>query len=689
MASNETHSIRDVSYDPEDVRINVKPSLKRRYASDEDDDEEDHEDYEDEEVDEEYEEDDDYEDDLDDQEMLPIPDYPANWKINMRFYVVQIIISSVSILATILILVRGKINFNLKQFNVFSRTFGYLAASVALSDSTIRIIKDVGLKENYIVQMALGYPMCKGKRLHQAVRERYREIDYAYWKYCGFKGDSADLVACHLNDNPLDFNVANLFYAPASVNQMTLYSDVQKMRIGVHKIEMKLFGKKYVRSFGGDHFYVSQLKNCVKLVICPEFARQFVYLLGLTEYLDPLRRNHGDLQRFNLMLKRGKQLVQQYDQRRIGAEPIQVEVTECPDDIKKDLEQLEFPWDDHLDVYLTCTNKAGKTFSFAIESSDIATINCSTGISYANGYLHITFDGEKWPLHTYMYNGVKEKGTQLIRHLNDNKWDNRKRTLKSGSHSDNMRDFLFKRFVVDKKGSNINIEQGYYRVAWRRFNFKLGASFKSLDVATEFSNEHREFIARLTEDDASAASKLFSAVNEINKVRDHTSDGSPTHHCSAFIKDGEVYWMEYQIDDQFMWFGYEKNLKTFKVSWWINNRSELSIGGFRTSKEAISVGFYVLHEIKSRRNVTEEDVLSLIEEARRSQTYLMTNVYRAKKSFEVRYHSEYTCLRKIFVNKLDAFRFNRKMMDMMEQYKDRKSLKAIFEEVLQEYERSN
>ncbi len=320
---------------------------------------------------------------------------------------------------------------------------------VEISKKSWLAAKELGFSLERPFYNSNSYPMqnCAQKpvKIHIAIMVNQKDAAISLWRNQGAPEiDLNNMEVCHLDDNPLNFDLQNLMYAPAAVNRAlkTMGTPFRCGRKWTCTITIAgiLYSTKAVDSIEE----AQHARDILKLTEIPLYMRDIVFQHGLLR--PPLFvQDYGSI---DLLLSRGplyKKKIRPAYKRRMPTNSFCImPFTSLSLKILFSSGNVE-SFDSSLDFFVQYTGKKGKILEFLIEKTDFHKYlehfrGCFC--SKNNGYLRCDDD----LLHVLICDrkrGDHASDGMVVRHAIGGvvgRCDVRKRTLKIGTESENAMD---------------------------------------------------------------------------------------------------------------------------------------------------------------------------------------------------------------------------------------------------------
>lgn len=340
-------------------------------------------------------------------------------------------------------------------------------------------------------------------KVHILLMADSKEAAVSHWKAQGAPEHAwKDMVVCHLNDCPLDFNLSNLLIAPSAVNRALCKGGcAQKMKNlqGVlWRCTLRVGGNQVNTKCLGTPDEAQHARDILKISLLPQYMRSIIFKYGLVRPAPFAAFYHS----INTLLERAQ--IYEKETRAVckaKALTTRFHISNFGSNFLPELffmEDVE-PFDPLLDLAVTYQGSGGCTIDFLIEKPCFEKFTQdyqgNFGLDSA-GYLCIGSD----KLHIQVCNRKRGSHTSdklVVRHAVGGvigRRDIRKRTLRIGTQSENMQD-IGKGYC--EKGNKFQC-----RVRNKEKRYRLG-SFKTEDDAkfvTKFRRDNWRMLMKEVEE---------------------------------------------------------------------------------------------------------------------------------------------------------------------------------------------
>jgi hypothetical protein len=281
------------------------------------------------------------------------------------------------------------------------------------------------------------------------------------------------LVWCHINDNPLDFRGENLIKAPEIFNH-------HMRKVQIKKKELKKGGSSFFIQFRVNNRPATVTANnehdCwdkyykTKMAMLPVWERDFWFEYcvppGLYESVEKMI-NGISIKEYDVDVRRKSKGILEI-----------LPFKEWSEQVKQELLQSEYTFDSKLDVVIRYIGYKKATFDFicSLQHNEQHILEALKGkrISRYGNRMYIDNNTAQ-----RFFANAEKYDNQIVRHEGYNKVDFRYRVLKSGTHSQNMRDRKRKRDDYVEKRIREKIRM---LIGGKRVTIHIGVFSNSFDA---------------------------------------------------------------------------------------------------------------------------------------------------------------------------------------------------------------
>ncbi len=366
-------------------------------------------------------------------------------------------------------------------------------------------------------------------KIHIVLMADSKEAAVSHWKSQGAPEHAwKDMVVCHLNDCPLDFNLSNLLIAPSEVNRALCKGACawqKKNRKGASWMcSVSIGGNTVVTKSLGTPEEAQHARDILKISLVPQYMRSIIFEYGLirpTGFAAFYQSSDTLLERASMYKK---EVMPVYKK----AVKTRFHISSCSPTFLPKLFSMEAvePFDPLLDLAVTYRGSGGCTIDFLIEKPCfemyIKPYQGNFGLDAA-GYLCIGSD----KLHIWVCNrkrGSHASDKLVVRHAVGGvigRRDVRKRTLQTGTQSENLQDIgkgyceQGNRFQCRVRNNNKEYHLGSFKTednakfvtTFRRNNWRI-----LMQEVEDFKENHQQVGAHLRARCAEALAKRVKAV---------------------------------------------------------------------------------------------------------------------------------------------------------------------------------
>jgi hypothetical protein len=333
------------------------------------------------------------------------------------------------------------------------------SAVFTVSEESIHISKETidTLKKRWpnlftrVIKLVRDYPSISPTAIHSLIMKYFpQKKKEAETKWAEHIKNGNQLVIMHVDDNKLNFNIDNLLWGPGNLNRMQVKCFPIINRHGKWTANPKMDGKQEsIKSMSTKDEAKHQL-DIHKILRAPEDFREYLFTHAMHKP-EAFSQYYTDIP---TLLSREVQ-AKKLPQGKRGVRNTYLLFSNLDEfymsDIKEDLKTVIrdifsktdiTPFDSSLDYVVYTKGGRGKEFVFLIEKDCYARLilqtNCSIGLASKNYILMRIEPTQK--LHVAVMNRHNANDSLLVRHGPGEALDNRKRTLRTGTHAENMGD---------------------------------------------------------------------------------------------------------------------------------------------------------------------------------------------------------------------------------------------------------